>query len=172
MSDLRQDSGGSELVDKALDNIRKLVEQSKNWLSIDNLRIAERYLKGEVELCFLVNGGKDSSYYCAVLNYWKRPIQLMANGNVDAEVLRVWTVNGQRNRSGIRTEQCQLCEAERFLLSGREVWSRRDQAVGEWPLQILRRNHISPDTWRDAGSETRAGVGSSHWQHSHLVRNS
>ena len=41
---------GSELANKAIDNVRKIFEHSKDWITERNLRLGERYLKGDIEL--------------------------------------------------------------------------------------------------------------------------
>ena len=39
-----------ELTDNAIDKARQLMEKWKNRLTLDNLRLAERYLVGELEI--------------------------------------------------------------------------------------------------------------------------
>ena len=49
MGDLQE---GSEVVDDAIDHITHRRERLKNWLTLDNLRFAERYGEGERDLIF------------------------------------------------------------------------------------------------------------------------
>jgi hypothetical protein len=64
-----KDSG--ELIDDLIDEAGKLLEEWENRLTLDNLRLSERYLEGELELLvrlkFIASG--NSANFCAVLKY-------------------------------------------------------------------------------------------------------
>lgn len=63
-----------EPADDAINEMRQLVKKWDDRLTLDNLRIAERYLKGEVE--FLIHlqvravGPSDSRHFCVVVKNW------------------------------------------------------------------------------------------------------
>lgn len=58
-----------ELADDALDKMSQFMEQWNDQLTLDNLRLAERYLKGELELLvfFSLKGQRPAKDFCAIL---------------------------------------------------------------------------------------------------------
>src|ERR1700693_287600 len=71
-----------ELVDDAVYKMGQLMEKWKNRLTLDNLRLSERYLKGnlEVQILFREHGRLKSTNLCAVLSRWNCPIRLDSGG--------------------------------------------------------------------------------------------
>src|SRR5579862_6991639 len=62
---------GSELANDTIDKLRKLGQNLNDRLTLDNLRVAERYIKGEIELLILFrhHSGNDCTNYCAIFKH-------------------------------------------------------------------------------------------------------
>ena len=58
-----------ELVDDALHKARQLTEQWKNRLTLDNLRLSERYLEDGIEFLLRLRGAKEPDDFYAVLHH-------------------------------------------------------------------------------------------------------
>jgi hypothetical protein len=78
-----------ELADDAVNKMRQLMEKWKNRLTLDNLRLSERYLKAEITIFIFwdIRGASHPQNLCAVLENGKRPIRLSAErcGNLNLE---------------------------------------------------------------------------------------
>jgi hypothetical protein len=84
-----------ELVDDAVNEVGKLMEKWKNRLTLDNLRLSERYLEGNLEiLVHLVEQiGGCAKNHCAVLKY-REPV----SGGDGRSDLHQYTLRGKRVR--------------------------------------------------------------------------
>jgi hypothetical protein len=62
-----------ELADDAVNKMARLMKEWKNRITLDNLRLSERYLKGEIELLIQFRSvlPDNTGNLCAVLKYWK-----------------------------------------------------------------------------------------------------
>jgi hypothetical protein len=70
-----------ELVDDAIHQLDKLNEKWQDRLSLDNLRISERYVKGTIDLLvhIYVREPDDLGYFCAILRYHEPTARRIAN---------------------------------------------------------------------------------------------
>jgi hypothetical protein len=70
MSELEQRNKPS---DDAIDKMNKLMQKWKDRLTVDNLRLSERYLKGEVEVIvhLWATFPGDAGYFCSILKNWE-----------------------------------------------------------------------------------------------------
>lgn len=59
-----------EFCDQPFDEISHSIERFKNRLTTDNLRIAERYIRSEIDViaCFFIRTGRNVQEFCAVFN--------------------------------------------------------------------------------------------------------
>jgi hypothetical protein len=55
-------------LDTALDKLSKLNQAWKNRLTLNNRRLAERYLNGTLRICVILNARRESSKFVAILN--------------------------------------------------------------------------------------------------------
>jgi hypothetical protein len=80
-----------ELVDDAVNKLRRLGQKWNDRLTLDNRRFSERYLKGEIEIGFILckNGSQDSPYLAAILKNAESSVGLQTDGSVDHKLLRV-----------------------------------------------------------------------------------
>src|SRR5439155_14424332 len=64
-------TGRNKLGNDALDNVNQMVHKWNNRLTLDNLRLTERYVEGDIELILHLLGDPsgNSTDYCAVLRY-------------------------------------------------------------------------------------------------------
>lgn len=77
-----------ELVDDAVNKTRQLMEKWKNRLTLDNLRLSERYLKGEITIFIFwnVRGADQPNNLCAVFQYGERPVRLPADRSTEVDL--------------------------------------------------------------------------------------
>jgi hypothetical protein len=73
---------GHELLDNAVHKLRKLGEKWQNRLTLDNLRISERYLKGDIEILIQLfdHAPAGLANYCVVFNSLQRVIEPQSSG--------------------------------------------------------------------------------------------
>src|SRR4051794_21712295 len=89
MNDLEK--WGRERVDDAIDKARQLVEKVKNRFAPNDPRLAEHYLKGDLQLCLHirkvtggVHVGADGTEYCAIFDYANLPVGADGLGHAEA----------------------------------------------------------------------------------------
>ena len=85
MSDPRK---SSEQVDHVMNQVRQLMEKWKNRLTLDNLRLSERYLKGEIAIFIFwdIRGANQPNNFCAVFEYGECPVRLPAERSAKREM--------------------------------------------------------------------------------------
>ena len=76
------------LVDDALAKAREFLKKWDDRLSLDNLRLSERYLKKEITIIMFwdVRGAEQPNDLCAVLQYGQAPVGICTDGSDDLKV--------------------------------------------------------------------------------------
>src|SRR5260370_3561930 len=121
---MRQLKKRNKMVDNALHNINQMVEQWKNRLTLNNLRLTERYLEGSMERVLHLRGdiAGHPNDFCAILRYDSSARLAGAEIDADGSGLRRRWVRAKNNssvRCGIQQDKQEAMFAEivKFLES-------------------------------------------------------